>query len=74
MADSGAAGASLEEIHRLFQDAVADAPSLSLLRGFKVDFSGNRDFHKIYLAAPLRLRDGCPAQRRGRYGQDLAGS
>ena len=52
MEDSGAAaGASLGEIHRLFQDAVADEPSLSLLRGFKVDFSGNRDFHKIYLAA-----------------------
>ena len=52
MEDSGAeTAARLEEIHGLFQDAVADNPSLSLLRGFKVDFSGNQDFHKIYLAA-----------------------
>ncbi len=40
----------MAEIHELFQAAVADNPSLSLLKGFKVDFSGNRDFHKIYLA------------------------
>ncbi len=43
-------GASLAEIHALFQEAVAGEPSLSLLRGFKIDFSGNRDFHKIYFA------------------------
>ena len=42
--------ASLEEIHGLFQAAVADDTSLSLLRGFKLDFSGNPDFHKVYLA------------------------
>ena len=44
------AAATLEQIHSLFQEAVADDPSLSLLKGFKVDFSGNRDFHKVYLA------------------------
>ena len=42
--------ASLEEIHGLFQQAVAEDPSLSLLKGFKIDFSGNPDFHKVYLA------------------------
>ena len=42
--------ATLDEIHGLFQAAVADDPSLSLLKGFKVDFSGNQDFHKVYLA------------------------
>ena len=30
---------------------MAGDPSLSLLRGFKMDFSGNQDFHKVYLAA-----------------------
>ena len=44
------AAATLEEIHGLFQAAVADDPALTLLRGFKVDFSGNPDFHKVYLA------------------------
>jgi hypothetical protein len=43
-------GATLEEIHGLFQEAVSDDPSLSLLKGFKMDFSGNPDFHKVYLA------------------------
>ena len=42
--------ATLEEIHGLFQHAVADDASLSLLKGFKMDFSGNPDFHKVYLA------------------------
>ena len=42
--------ATLGEIHGLFQEAVANDTSLSLLKGFKVDFSGNRDFHKVYLA------------------------
>ena len=38
------------EIHGLFQEAVSDDDSLSLLKGFKMDFSGNPDFHKVYLA------------------------
>ena len=42
--------ATLEEIHGLFQEAVTDDSSLSLLKGFKMDFSGNQDFHKVYLA------------------------
>ncbi len=29
---------------------MADDSSLSLLKGFKMDFSGNQDFHKVYLA------------------------
>lgn len=47
---SGPEAATLEQIHGLFQQAVADDSALSLLRGFKVDFSGNPDFHKVYLA------------------------
>ena len=45
-----ATAASLEQVHALFQAAVADDPDLTLLKGFKVDFSGNPDFHKVYLA------------------------
>ena len=29
---------------------MANDSSLSLLKGFKMDFSGNADFHKVYLA------------------------
>ena len=29
---------------------MAGDSSLSLLKGFKMDFSGNQDFHKVYLA------------------------
>ncbi len=42
--------ASLEEVHSLFQEAVAEDTSLSLLKGFKLDFSGNAGFHKVYMA------------------------
>ena len=42
--------ATLEQIHGLFEAAVAYDAALSLLKGFKVDFSGNPDFHKVYLA------------------------
>ena len=48
--EDNAEAATLEQIHGLFQAAVADEPSLTLLKGFKVDFSGNPDFHKVYLA------------------------
>lgn len=34
----------------MFQEAVVSDSSLSLLKGFKIDFSGNPDFHKVYLA------------------------
>ena len=47
--DAGKA-ATLEQVHGLFQAAVADDTDLTLLKGFKVDFSGNPDFHKVYLA------------------------
>ena len=75
MEDSGTeTAARLEEIHGLFQDAVADNPSLSLLRGFKVDFSGNQDFHKIYLAARCACGTAALLSVEVGYGQDLARS
>ena len=49
------ASASLDEIHELLRDATTDEPSLTLLRGFKLDFSGNRDFHKVFFS----VRCGC---------------
>ena len=44
------APASLDEIHELVREATADEPGLSLLRGFKLDFSGNQDFHKVFFS------------------------
>ena len=51
-----AAAATLEQIQELFREAVSEDPAIALLQGFKVDFSGNRDFHKVYLA--LRCQCG----------------
>ena len=42
---------TLEQVHELFQGAVPDEPALTLLKGFKLDFSGNRDFHKVFFSA-----------------------
>ena len=41
----------LSQIHGLFKSALAGESQLSLLRGFKLDFSGNPDFHKIFFSA-----------------------
>ncbi len=41
---------SLEEVRDLFSKAVADEPKLTLLKGFKLDFSGNKDFHKLFFS------------------------
>ena len=46
--------ASLAQVHDLFKNALADEPRLNLLRGFKLDFSGNPDFHKVYFSARCR--------------------
>ena len=46
---------SLEEVRDLFREAVADEPMPTLLKGFKLDFSGNRDFHKLFFS----VRCGC---------------
>ena len=49
---AGEAGpASLAQVHDLFKAALADEPRLRLLRGFKLGFSGNSDFHKVYFSA-----------------------
>ena len=42
---------SLIQVHDLFKSALANEPRLNLLRGFKLDFSGNPDFHKVYFSA-----------------------
>ena len=40
----------LEEVHKLFGEAMVAEPTLTLLKGFKLDLSGNRDFHKVYFS------------------------
>ena len=41
---------SLQEFHNLFRDVMADESKLTLLKGFKLDFSGNQDFHKVFFS------------------------
>ena len=41
---------SLGELYNLLEEAAAGDPNLALLRGFKLDFSGNRDFHKVFFS------------------------
>lgn len=45
------AGVSLEQVHDLLKAAVVDEPVLTLLKGFKLDFSGNQQFHKVFFSA-----------------------
>ena len=42
---------TLTQVHDLFKSALAGEPRLNLLRGFKLDFSGNPNFHKVYFSA-----------------------
>ena len=42
--------AGLEEIQNLLREAVADEPALTMLKGFKLDFSANKDFHKVFFS------------------------
>ncbi len=43
--------ASLAQVQDLFRAALPGEPRLKMLRGFKLDFSGNPDFHKVYFSA-----------------------
>ena len=43
--------ASLAQVQDLLRAALAGEPRVKMLRGFKVDFSGNPDFHKVYFSA-----------------------
>ena len=43
--------ASLAQVQDLLRGALAGEPRLKMLRGFKLDFSGNPDFHKVYFSA-----------------------
>ena len=58
--DGSAAGSvTLEEIQELFREEVAGESALTLLRGFKHDFSGNTDFHKVFFS--IRCQCGTAA-------------
>lgn len=41
---------TLEEVHNLFREAIVGEPAISLLKGFKLDFSGTRGFHKVFFS------------------------
>ncbi len=47
---SGDVQAGLEEIQDLLREAITDEPTLTILKGFKLDFSANRDFHKVFFS------------------------
>ena len=42
--------APLDEIQDLLRDAMAADEGIRLLKGFKMDFSGNQDFHKVFFS------------------------
>ena len=42
---------SLEGVHELFRQSIDGEPDLTLLKGFKLNFSGNLDFHKVFFSA-----------------------
>lgn len=44
----------LEEIHSLLGEAASDESGLALLKGFKLDFSGNKDFHKVFFSVSCK--------------------
>ncbi len=41
---------SLEEVRSLCAEATAGETDLTLLKGFKLDFSANSSFHKVYFS------------------------
>ncbi len=43
--------ASLAQVQDLLKGALSGESQLKILRGFKLDFSGNPDFHKVYFSA-----------------------
>ena len=47
--------ATLDEVHRLFRESAAHETGLTLLEGFKLNFSGNQEFHKVFFS----IRCGC---------------
>lgn len=42
---------SLESVHDLLRQSVDGEPSLTLLKGFKLNLSANQDFHKVFFSA-----------------------
>ena len=45
------APARLDEVQALLKDAVRDESGLEMLKGFKLNFSGTADFHKVFFSA-----------------------
>lgn len=47
---ASASPVSLDEVQALFGEAIAAEPAITLLRGFKLDLSGNQNFHKVFFS------------------------
>ena len=45
------ASVQLEEVQALIKEAVQGESRLEMLKGFKLDFSGVADFHKVFFSA-----------------------
>ena len=41
---------TLEEVHSLLREEMADETAMTLLKGFKLDFSGTGNFHKVFFS------------------------
>ena len=42
---------SKEDLQRIFHDALTEEQGLTVLKGFKLDLSANKGFHKLFAAA-----------------------
>ena len=50
---------TVEKLQELLREELARGSALTLLRGFKQDFSGNTDFHKVFFS--IRCQCGTAA-------------
>ena len=57
-----------EDLQRIFRDALSEDQGLRVLKGFKLDLSANKDFHKLFVAA--RCDCGTSALLSVEVGQD----
>ena len=45
------AAVQLDEVQALLREAIQDGSGLEMLKGFKLNFSGTADFHKVFFSA-----------------------
>ena len=66
--DSPQSSLSEADLRELFRDALKGQEGLEILKGFKLDLSANRDFHKLFFAT--RCGCGTSALLSVEIGQD----